>query len=146
MENATKALLIAATVLIAVLILSVGIYVFNHYMGFAYENEENRAKQALIQYNTKFEKYIDKSLTMQDVYTIVNLAKDYNERKSEYGISVNSRKLGNLLAQNKNDEWWVEKLDEYSKKYASNPNSIEYYEIERIEHYDDGTIKEINIK
>ncbi len=88
MENATKALIIAATILIAVLILSVGIYIFNNYSELAYKTEENQAKQAIVQYNNKFIKYMDKTLKMQDVITIVNLAKDYNERKSDMKISV----------------------------------------------------------
>lgn len=135
MENATKALIIAATVLIAVLILSVGIYVFNHYMDFAYKNEENRAKQALVQYNTKFEKYINKTLTIQDVLTITNLARDYNERKSVDGITIIFNNKDALKI--KNDKW-MEYLENDEKSYKIKNDKI-------TEYYSDGTIKKIEI-
>ncbi len=133
MENASKALIIAATVLIAVLILSIGAYLFTYYSQIAYENEQNKINQSLVQYNTKFEKYEDKQLTIQDVLTITNLAKDYNERKSVDGINVNIN--GNSTLGRDND-WWIKQLDE-------NSNTI--YEIEYILKYDNGTIKEIRI-
>lgn len=135
MENATKALVIAATVLIAVLILSVGIYVFNHYMGFAYKNEENRAKQALVQYNTKFEKYIDKELTIQDVLTIVNLANDYNKRKSVDEIAVTFNNINAFKIKNGD---WINYLENDKNSYKIKNDQIS-------EYYSDGTIKKIEI-
>lgn len=133
MENATKALIIAATVLIAILILSVGVYLFKNYSEIAYKNEENQAKQALVQYNMKFEKYIDKQLTMQDVLTIANLAKDYNKRKSVNTISVRWKNQDVLI---QSDAWWIDKL---------NTNADILYRIDSLDKYDDGTIKKIII-
>ena len=133
MENASKALIIAATVLIAVLILSIGIYIFRNYSEIAYKNEENQSAQALIQYNNKFEKYKEKEMTIQDVLTIVNLAKDYNERKSEYTITVY---LGTTNLSNQNIDF-----KEFLTKYQDNKFAING----NFEYYSDGTIKEIKI-
>lgn len=133
MENASKALIIAATVLVSVLILAILVYLFVNYSEIASQHEENQAKQALVQYNTKFTKYEDKTLTIQDVYTIVNLAHDYNKRKSDNEISV---KLGNKNLLN-SKEAWLDQLEE---------NTDDKYKINTITYYDDNTIKEITIK
>lgn len=133
MENASKALIIVATVLIAVLILAIGIYLFRNYSEIAYKNEENQSAQALIQYNNKFEKYKEKEMTIQDVLTIVNLAKDYNERKSEYTITVY---LGATNLSNQNIDF-----KEFLTKYQDNKFEING----NFEYYSDGTIKEIRI-
>lgn len=133
MENASKALIIVATVLIAVLILAIGIYLFRNYSEISYKNEENQSAQALIQYNNKFEKYKEKEMTIQDVLTIVNLAKDYNERKSEYTITVY---LGATNLSNQNIDF-----KEFLTKYQDNKFEING----NFEYYSDGTIKEIRI-
>ena len=133
MENASKALIIVATVLIAVLILAIGIYLFRNYSEIAYKNEENQSAQALIQYNNKFENYKEKEMTIQDVLTIVNLAKDYNERKSEYTITVY---LGATNLSNQNIDF-----KEFLTKYQDNKFEING----NFEYYSDGTIKEIRI-
>lgn len=83
MENATKALLIAAGVLIAVMIISAAIYLFVNYSEVVYNHEQNRAAQNQVQYNNKFEKFVDKELTAQDVLTIINLKDDYNVGRDE---------------------------------------------------------------
>lgn len=88
MENATKALLIAAGVLIAVMIMSAGIYLFVNYSEVVYQHDKSRAAQNQVQYNNKFEKFVDKELTPQDVITIVNLAKDYNSKTANAEIKV----------------------------------------------------------
>ena len=124
MENATKALIISATVLIAVLIFAVGVYLFIYYSQIAYENEQNQIAQSLVQYNTKFEKYEDKTLTIQDVLTITNLAKDYNERKSVDGINV---VLDEISTLGKTNAWWIGQL---------NDNVNNEYKIEKIDKYE----------
>lgn len=124
MENATKALIMAATVLIAVLILALGVYLFRDYSEVARKNEERQSAQSLVQYNTKIEKYVDKTLSIQDVLTIANLAKDYNERKSDKGMEVRLNGVDllsriqqrnydwtDLLNDNNNNEYKISSID-----------------------------------
>lgn len=138
MENATKALLIAAGVLIAVMIISAGTYLFVNYSRVVYEHDKNRSAQNQIQYNNKFEKFVDKTLTPQDVITIVNLAKDYNEYKSAYPILI---KLGNENALTKfkmND-----KIIEFINEETNNETK---YEIIEIKKDSNNVIEEIYIR
>lgn len=78
MENASKALLMAAEVLIGMLILSLAIYLFASFssnMSQVYEkNEENQ----LNQFNTQFTSYIGKKCTIHDIITVANLATENN--------------------------------------------------------------------
>ena len=71
MENASKALLMAAEVLIGVLILSLAVYLYVSFGTTAAEvNEQNTQKQ-LVQFNTQFTVYQDRNdLT---IYDIINL-------------------------------------------------------------------------
>ncbi|MCI8759863.1 MAG: hypothetical protein HFJ34_01850 [Clostridia bacterium] len=78
MENASKALLMAAGVLIGMLILSLAVYLFASFsssMSQVYEkNEENQ----LNQFNTQFTSYMGKKCTIHDIITVANLATENN--------------------------------------------------------------------
>lgn len=147
MENATKALLIAAGVLIAVMIISAAIYLFVNYSEVVYNHEQNRAAQNQVQYNNKFEKFVDKTLTPQDVITIVNAAKDYNERIAINPIQVSINGTASNAIQyfywsndpNKN----AEKINEFINEKTG--ESYEY-EIDKIDKDSNNVIEKIIIK
>lgn len=87
MENASKALLIAGGVLIAILILSLGVYLAATFsqLGTTYEgvNEENEIKK----FNSNFIKYEGRTdITAQEIITIINFCKEY---EANYGITTN---------------------------------------------------------
>ena len=80
MENASKALLMAAEVLIAMMIVSLGVYVFYTYSQTSREIHDKKAEQQLVEFNAKYTKYVDQTtLTIYDVRTIANYAKKDNE-------------------------------------------------------------------
>lgn len=86
MENASKALLMAGGVLIAILILSLGVYLFttSRQLGTTYEGviQENEIKK----FNSNFTKYEGRTdITAQEIITTINLCKEYEEN---YGIST----------------------------------------------------------
>ena len=82
MENASKALLIAAGVLIAILILTLFSYLMRQ-MGSSTSGIYSKLSQREItEFNQKFLNYEGReNLSIQDVITIVNLAKDNNKSK-----------------------------------------------------------------
>ena len=81
MENASKALIMAGTILIAILVLTVGVYIFINFSEFSKSNEERQAKQELIMENNKFLKYDErKDLKAQDMKSLTNLVKEYNNK------------------------------------------------------------------
>ena len=98
MENASKALLMAAGVLIGILILSLAVFLFANFGAASAEvhkqNEENRIEQ----FNVQFTAYQGRAdVTIHDIITVVNLAKSSNESfgltapsETNYYITVNA--------------------------------------------------------
>ena len=95
MENASKALMIAAGVLIGMLILSLGVYLYYALGTYITANQETMNTNELNQFNTQFIKYINYfetttgpidttkiefELTIHDVVTVANLAYENNKK------------------------------------------------------------------
>jgi len=80
MENATKALYMAAGTLIAILLLSLFVFAVNRFGGFAQRMTAQIEGDAIAIYNAKYYDYNGKiDITIQDVISIINLAKDSND-------------------------------------------------------------------
>lgn len=85
MENATKALVIAGTVLVAILIISIGVYLYSLYSNQAKGYSEIISTTELEKFNSKFSVYIGRdNIKAQEIVSIVNLAKEYNNRVDIY--------------------------------------------------------------
>ena len=83
MENATKALLIAAGVLLAVMILSLVAFVYNQ-MSDYYQNRSNDAvKEQAEAFNKEYEAYHRDKVRGSDIISLMNKIVDYNKRYAE---------------------------------------------------------------
>lgn len=79
MENASKALIMAASMLIGILILSLMIYLFASFANTASKTYEQKQEEQLEQFNTQFTSYVgDERITIYDVITVANLATENN--------------------------------------------------------------------
>lgn len=93
MENASKALLMAASMLIGILIISLAVYLFATFGAEAQQVNERNKQQQLRQFNEQFTVYEEQSkkeirnsdgiiekgnVTIYDVVTVANTAKDNN--------------------------------------------------------------------
>ncbi len=111
MENASKALIMAASVLIGVMILSLAVYLFATFGATSAELHEQIQTDRVNQFNTQFTVYQNRSdLTIYDVITVANLAKDNNEYydletsdDSNYYITV---QLGNTYIEKQSDDYF----------------------------------------
>lgn len=84
MENASKALLMAAGVLIGVLVLSLAAYLFASFSQEYYDIDKQNESQKLAQYNTQFTKYEHKKdLTIYDIINIVGYAQENNKNNED---------------------------------------------------------------
>lgn len=100
MENASKALLLAAEVLIGVLILSLMVYLFVTFGLSSAEIGEQIDENRLAEFNNQYNKYVGKDdVTIYDIVSVANLAKENNKyyeldtsTSGNYYISV---KIGN---------------------------------------------------
>ncbi len=99
MENASKALLIAGEMLIAVMILSLAAYLYASFSQQARETARINAEQQIIQFNTQFTKYDsyrdednNSTITIYDVRNIINTARNNNqfyEGEEDKQVTVN---------------------------------------------------------
>lgn len=88
MENATKALLMAAVILISVIILSLGVYLFMYFSDYAKGVNDDIRTNQIAQFNSQFLSYQRKELTVYDVITLANMAKDYNKENEYYNDTI----------------------------------------------------------
>lgn len=79
MEEASKALVMAAGVLIGVMVLTLAIYMFSYFGSALEEIMQKHADNKLLQFNTQFTIYENRELTIQDVVSIATLAKENND-------------------------------------------------------------------
>lgn len=81
MENASKALMIAAGVLIGVLILSLGVYLITTFGQYSAKIQAQNEQNRLNEFNSQFTIYEGREdLTIYDVITVANYAKENNEK------------------------------------------------------------------
>lgn len=131
MENASKALFMAAEVLVGILLLSLMatlFYIFNNYQDEVHNNQQ--AKE-INSFNVQFEAYYGKAvneeilLTPHDVLTIYNLVKDYNSQFENQnnadaitikGAISNNSNMDNFIKNSltKDDKYIIKNMD-YSK-------------------------------
>jgi len=80
MENASKALIMAGTILISVMVVSLGVYIINMFGEYTAGQEQERTNQQIAEFNAQFLKYEGRTdITAQDIVTVANLAKENND-------------------------------------------------------------------
>lgn len=117
MENASNALIMAAGILISVILISLGTWLFTAFGGYSKTINNNLSQTQIEEFNAQFTKYETTTgdettyCTAYDIVSVINLAKDANE-KYGYNIGVT---IGNHLINISNDE-----LVKDSLEYISN--------------------------
>ena len=118
MENASKALFIAAGVIIALMVISLGVYLFITFGQTAANTHEQVKEYQLNQFNSQYISYRGRTdLTIYDVITVANMAtqnninyeleETYRNDQGSYYIAVNNLELpiGSIYhGENKNIE------------------------------------------
>ncbi len=79
MENASKALIMAGTVIISVLLITMFVYVFREGSRVSENYDRQKQSEQLELYNSKFEFYNRENNTIMDLISVCNLAYDVNE-------------------------------------------------------------------
>lgn len=123
MENASKALLIAASIMIGLIILSLGIYLVNTFKSFSQDYNDSMEIQRMQQFNAQFTAFSTRSnVSIHEIMTLANCAKEFNsinnlnEGDSQYInviIDCGKNKIFNLSNQNKYPKTGSIKFDSY---------------------------------
>ena len=151
MENASKELLIAGAMLLLILVLTFSVYLVRRIGGQTSELYSDMEQSKIDEFNQKFFNYDGRGtkkdsegkwinpLTIQDVVSIINLAKD-NNQNSKFPTTVKVKVDGNERQDSTNAQ--IKEMlanpnnidAEYSCKveYGENKNLIENITIEKI--------------
>ena len=135
MENASKALLIAASVLIVILLIAFGIRIFSSTSGSADQIEGTMQTTETAMFNNKFTAYFGKNKTKSQVISLVNVVIASNASSSRMVIMT----IGNSMDGNSKN----------LMQNASNLSSVDKYEIgidESTGAIDNGYIYHIKVK
>ena len=89
MENASKALIMAGSVLIALLIIGALVLMFRNLTNYQKTNSESTLSSQIIEYNQQFETYNRKKVRGSELYSLLNRIIDYNRRQSSDAIGTN---------------------------------------------------------
>ena len=81
MENASKALIMAGGILIGILIISLGVYLFADFGNTSAEIHKENEQRQLSQFNTQFTVYEGRdNITVYELISVINLAKENNRQ------------------------------------------------------------------
>ena len=130
MENASKALIIAASVLMGVVILSLAVYLFATFSATSNEIYKQMEDEQLQQFNSQFTSYEGRQdLTIYDVITVTNLANDNNKyyelENNEDGNYYITVKLKNNEIQGKDLSNYLD-ISQNSSEYIGNATLKNY--------------------
>ncbi len=124
MENAAKALIIAGGVLIAIMIISLGIYLFQSAGRLSVEYDEKLSTDAINIHNNKFLTYA-KDINAQDMVTLINMIEENNSKniyapEMQITLIINQEEIDMSLI---NEEWKVNIME---KQQAREDDILSY--------------------
>lgn len=153
MENASKALLMAAGVLIGLLILSLGVFLFADFGATSKEVYNELEAHQLTEYNAQYTVYSGrKDITIYEIVSVANLAKQNNEDYKDYMDFANKYKvivrLNFAEIQNKTIAEKQEMISNNNSVYQhGEPNQvgtiINLFKCDSIQYHSNGKVKEI---
>lgn len=133
MENASKALIMAGGILIAILVMSLFVYLIVSFGATSDKIHDQNAQTQITEFNAQFTKYQGRTnITIYDVVSVANLAIDYNENNNtKIEVYLNNDKLTSNSNVLKKLESLVGDVDETNVKltnYKVKKDGIEYDE------------------
>ena len=111
MENASKALLMAAGVLIGVLILSLAVYLFANFGTASAEIHKQKDMNEINKFNTQFTSYEGKECTIHDIISVVNIQSG-QQNLQKYLLNTTTSKIDN---------------DKVNELIKNDSNNLKYY-------------------
>ncbi len=83
MDNASKALVMAGAILIAVMLISLGVYLFNVAKGQAEGTGQQLQTFQVESYNSRYTSYFGKNKSLAEVQSLVSLVNSHNHNQTE---------------------------------------------------------------
>lgn len=159
MENASKALLIAGGVLIAMVIASFGVYLY----GVFHSHSENllaaMSEKEVNEFNAKFQAFENKKLTANEVVSIINLVRDNNMNNESLQIQLELNHIYNISSVsaitdflaltnyiNSSMNIYEKECNQFLHKYAVMNGDKYYFICNVIEYNDKNLVSKVKIE
>ena len=151
MENASKALLMAAGILMGILVLSLAVFLFANFGSTSSQIRSDITSNQLTQFNTQFTIYAGRNdITIYDIISVANLAKENNKNSDSkihvkvIGISSSGYKVNEFQDS---DEADIKKaMNEFSNTTSDeNGNTVieSKFKCEKINYNENGKVSTI---
>lgn len=144
MENITKALLIAGGVLLAIMVLSLIVILWNQMSGYFAEEHSAKMVEQTVEFNNKFENYNGQTIRGNELISIMNRIIDYNNLytgnmgqydriiiyvdlkgdANEFAYDGNADLFPNDPIENKSNDTEIRRISELSVNLTSSASSI----------------------
>ena len=145
MENASRALLIAGSVLIGVIILSAAVFTYTNFTSLSREREQVLETEQLAKYNMQWESYNRNDLKGVDVISVYNKAMDTNEKYKYEGVTGDMITVfikTKTTIQGYTETWtWNNVTNKYTKKETTQQPSSETLQANKIYRTDNSSDK-----
>lgn len=116
MENASKALLMAGGILIALIIISMLLLMITNIGDYQRTKDSGAKATQIAKFNRDFERYTEDEIRGTDIVSLINKIADYNSRQTENTSS--SSGTTNYVDYTIRMSITIRGLDEFNKKYA----------------------------
>ncbi len=149
MENATKALLIAGSVLIAILLIAVGLKIFNSTSGTTEATKTTMDATAVAVFNNKFVSYLGTNKSKSQAISLLNLIIANNSNPSMHIIEIIYSKDGEPGTSS--SDYLQAAKNILNNKVMNDDNNSKYDIVlgnndNEHTHYEDGAIRMIAIR
>lgn len=117
MENATRALVMAGGILIAVLILGALLLAFSNLSYYQEQNDSNEKSSQIAEFNNQFEAFNKKNLTLMELKSVWNKINSNNTKYPEYKIEENIEDVYANIDKNFKNETYFPEENKQNKKF-----------------------------
>ena len=160
MENASRALIIAGSVLISLLVIAALVFMFNQVSDLRQTQEDASMEDKLQSFYANLDTYIDGNKRGNDILSLANLIDDFNERRAgqneyKYGnegydpitlnvhYDVSTVDWKTTVFFKGHDDGWFYSAKELTKAKQDIDNAVDKKGKEKIEGIDDYTVQQL---
>lgn len=162
MENASRALIIAGSVLISLLVIAALVFMFNQVSDLRQAQEDASMEDKLQSFYVNLDTYIDGNKRGSDILSLANLIDDFNERRAgqneykygnegydqitlrvHYEVSTVDWKTTVFFKGRKDTDGWFNSAKELTKAKQDIDNAVDKKGREKIEGVDNYTVQQL---
>ena len=117
MENASKALIMAGGILIALMILGALMLMFGNLSSYQKQNDETKKDSQIAEFNNQFVPYDKDNITLMELKTLYNKIESNNSKNPEFSIKNNIKEVYPNIDKNFKDEDMIPETDKINRRF-----------------------------